>query len=133
MGATALGIKSAVNKTTAEALAAVWTNTTNSKSPDDKLVEAFVEMVQDAGGCAPLNIPVSAHFKGFLEVVEADKPKEVIKKLWEISSTAVNEMWLARNELGKVVRKDTSQYHIYLSRRCSMRGSWHTSISHVMK
>ena len=104
-------IKSAVNKTTAEALAAVWTNTTNSKSPDDKLVEAFVEMVQDAGGCAPLNIPVSAHFKGFLEVVEADKPKKVIKKLWEISSTAVNEMWLARNELGKVVRKDTSQYN----------------------
>jgi hypothetical protein len=31
-------------------------------------------------GCAPLNIPVSAHFKGFLEVVEADKPKKVIKE-----------------------------------------------------
>jgi hypothetical protein len=45
-------IKNAVNKTTAEALAAVWTNTADSKSPDDKIVEAFVEMVQDAGVCA---------------------------------------------------------------------------------
>ena len=131
-------IKSAVNKTTAEALAAVWTNTTNSKSPDDKIVEAFVEMVQDAGGCAPLNIPVSAHFKGFLEVVlEADKPKEVIKKLWEINATSVNEMWLARNELGKVVRKDTSQYN-KLIKEVFDEGlmascSWPTSISHVMR
>jgi hypothetical protein len=59
---------------------------TGCKSPDDKLVEAFVETVQDEGGCAPLNIPVPAHFKGFLEVVEADQPKRAIQKLWEISA-----------------------------------------------
>jgi hypothetical protein len=53
-------IKNAVNKTTAEALAAAWTNTTDSKSPDGKIVEAFVEMVQDAGVCPPQYTSVSA-------------------------------------------------------------------------
>ena len=53
--------------------AAAWTNTADSKSPDDKLVEVFVEMVQDAvGGCAPsiYQYQHTAHFKvrGFLRL-----------------------------------------------------------------
>ena len=64
----------------------------------------FVGMTRENGGTPALNACMSYTFENLLGELETKKPKKVAQKIWNITTTAVNEMWIARNKLEQVTR-----------------------------
>jgi hypothetical protein len=104
-------IEHSVTPEYAEQVAEIWNPAENEHmelewggSPSDPLLAVFVGLTKENGGTPALNACMSYTFENLLGELETKKPKKVAQKIWNITTTAVNEMWIARNKLEQVTR-----------------------------
>jgi hypothetical protein len=103
-------IEHSVTPEYAEQVAEIWNPAENEntelewgESPSDPLLAVFIGLTKENGGTPALNACMSYTFENLLGgELETKKPKKVAHKIWNITTTAVNEMWIARNKLEQV-------------------------------